>query len=313
MPPKRGKKAAPATPALGGCKIAFSGTFGVPQTGLKTKAEALGAAVASTVSDDVTHLVATEADYKKPSSKVAKAQSLGIHIVDLSWLSDSEQNNAKQPEDDHVPGGSDKNDTTPGATSKQVSSQADATASTTTRSRKRTAPPASANASDNEAAPQPKKTRGRKTAPAANADEADDVKMQDSNGTVDAEPEVKKEKGKGKAEPAMGAGQVAKRKDIQIPLDEGCPFVTSAVYIDDSGIIYDASLNQTNASNNNNKFYRVQVRPTHATFYAISDRLVAFGGYERRVQDVDSMGPRRRARPDSSPSHGLAERRYAAV
>jgi poly [ADP-ribose] polymerase len=47
--------------------------------------------------------------------------------------------------------------------------------------------------------------------------------------------------------------------NLDIPIDEG---VSSAwhVYVDpDSGIIYDASLNQTNASNNNNKFYRVQV------------------------------------------------------
>lgn len=46
---------------------------------------------------------------------------------------------------------------------------------------------------------------------------------------------------------------------LDIPIDDG---VSSAwhVYVDpDTGIIYDASLNQTNASNNNNKFYRVQV------------------------------------------------------
>lgn len=46
---------------------------------------------------------------------------------------------------------------------------------------------------------------------------------------------------------------------LDIPIDDG---VASSwhVYVDpDTGIIYDASLNQTNASNNNNKFYRVQV------------------------------------------------------
>ena len=31
------------------------------------------------------------------------------------------------------------------------------------------------------------------------------------------------------------------------------------VYVDPEGIVYDASLNQTNAGNNNNKFYRIQV------------------------------------------------------
>ncbi|KAG9698518.1 PARP-domain-containing protein, partial [Aureobasidium melanogenum] len=46
---------------------------------------------------------------------------------------------------------------------------------------------------------------------------------------------------------------------LDIPIDDG---VASSwhVYVDpDTGIIYDASLNQTNASNNNNKFYRVQL------------------------------------------------------
>lgn len=35
--------------------------------------------------------------------------------------------------------------------------------------------------------------------------------------------------------------------------------MTHSVYVDDNGIIFDATLNQTNASNNNNKFYRIQL------------------------------------------------------
>ena len=49
-------------------------------------------------------------------------------------------------------------------------------------------------------------------------------------------------------------------RDIHVPVDEGCPLAMHRVYIDPSGVIYDGSLNQTNASNNNNKFYRIQVR-----------------------------------------------------
>lgn len=52
---------------------------------------------------------------------------------------------------------------------------------------------------------------------------------------------------------------VAKSKDIAIPADEHCPLQQHRVYIEKSGLIYDASLNQTNASNNNNKFYIVQL------------------------------------------------------
>ena len=277
MPPKRGTKAAaPAKPALDGCKIVLSGTFpGATHASIKTRAEALGATVASSVTDDATHLVATEADYNKPSPKVTKAQSLGIHIVGIDWLSLSEQSSTKEPETGHVLGAPAQDDD-PAQTdpSKAASSQANGTGTTTTiassRTRKRATPAAADNASDTEAAPKAKKTKGRKTAAAkadagADADADEDVQMKDANGATDADADAEpkeEEKGKGKAqaERAMGEGQVAKSNDMQIPLDEGCLFPTSKVYIDDSGVIYDASLNQTNSSNNNNKFYRIQVR-----------------------------------------------------
>jgi poly [ADP-ribose] polymerase len=58
----------------------------------------------------------------------------------------------------------------------------------------------------------------------------------------------------------VGDGQNAKSKQIAISVDEFCPLASYQVYIDDDGTIWDASLNQTNASANNNKFYKVQVR-----------------------------------------------------
>jgi hypothetical protein len=85
----------------------------------------------------------------------------------------------------------------------------------------------------------------------------------------------------------MKDGQVAKEKSLHVSLDEGCnrksknfsfsllrPFscalnlriaintctkVSYRVYIDDSGIVWDATLNQTNAASSNNKFYRIQL------------------------------------------------------
>ncbi|THW53395.1 PARP-domain-containing protein [Aureobasidium pullulans] len=55
--------------------------------------------------------------------------------------------------------------------------------------------------------------------------------------------------------------------NLDIPIDEG---VSSSyrVYVDPiTGIIYDAFLNQTNASNNNNKFYRVQLLQSGSGVY----------------------------------------------
>lgn len=59
----------------------------------------------------------------------------------------------------------------------------------------------------------------------------------------------------------IGDGTNAKSSKLQIPLDEYCPLSNHQyqVYVSEDGTIYDASLNQTNASNNNNKFYRIQV------------------------------------------------------
>ena len=58
----------------------------------------------------------------------------------------------------------------------------------------------------------------------------------------------------------VGDGKNANSKQIAIEVDEYCPLASWSVYIGDDGTIYDASLNQTNSSANNNKFYKVQVR-----------------------------------------------------
>lgn len=67
-----------------------------------------------------------------------------------------------------------------------------------------------------------------------------------------------KRKASGKQAPKADAkqpkqdGQKAISHDINVPLDEGFNS-TGKVYLDDDGIIYDASLNQTNIGGNNNK------------------------------------------------------------
>lgn len=58
----------------------------------------------------------------------------------------------------------------------------------------------------------------------------------------------------------VGDGQNAKSKKVTIEVDEYCTLSGYRVYIEDDGSIWDASLNQTNSSANNNKFYKVQVR-----------------------------------------------------
>ena len=60
--------------------------------------------------------------------------------------------------------------------------------------------------------------------------------------------------------PILGNGQCLRRKNILIPVDTHCPLYNYSVYVESmSGMIYDAALNQSNTSNNHNKFYRLQV------------------------------------------------------
>ncbi|OAA55504.1 Poly(ADP-ribose) polymerase, catalytic domain protein [Niveomyces insectorum RCEF 264] len=54
------------------------------------------------------------------------------------------------------------------------------------------------------------------------------------------------------------AGKIASAT-LKIPVDECCPFSNAIVYIDTDEVVWDASLNQTNSGNNNNKFYRIQI------------------------------------------------------
>ncbi|KAI1348248.1 poly polymerase catalytic domain-containing protein [Xylaria sp. FL0043] len=98
--------------------------------------------------------------------------------------------------------------------------------------------------------------KGSRKRPASQNND-DDSQLPQSKKKGKAGDNSKPEKG----EPKVADGQIAKSFDVKIPVDEGADnaLINYEVYIDDDGVIYDASLNQTNASNNNNKFYRVQL------------------------------------------------------
>lgn len=217
MPPKRGKKAAaPVAPPLEGCCVVFSGTFpGQSQSALLDHAARLGAKTAKSVTKDATHLVTTQADVDKSSSKVKDAQSRDIFLVNLDWMLDSEQSNAKADETQYTFGNATSN----------AAPASDAAASQTKDSKKRQA-------------------------------------SSDDNASSADQPDTKKKKAvteKEKPAPNFGEGQIAKSKNIAIPVDEECHLGGYGVHVDPDGVIWDAALNQTNAGNNNNKFYRLQV------------------------------------------------------
>lgn len=105
--------------------------------------------------------------------------------------------------------------------------------------------------------------RGKKVAAAATGSTAGPSSASQSNGPSkkrQASPDTEPEFNKKKKIANFGEGQIAKSQDVRVPLDEMCPLQSYGVYVDENdGVIWDASLNQTNAGQNNNKFYRLQL------------------------------------------------------
>ncbi|KAK8089066.1 hypothetical protein PG997_004027 [Apiospora hydei] len=108
--------------------------------------------------------------------------------------------------------------------------------------------------------PPKRKAAAAKTEPKAKAKAKADPPTADSKADSEADSEAEPKTEPKTEPPAIGEAQIANPEaKLHIPVDEMFPYAHYEVYIDDAGIIYDAALNQTNSSNNNNKFYRVQL------------------------------------------------------
>lgn len=232
MPPKAKKAAASVPPAktapLDGCVIAFSGRFtGYKQSDLESKVASLGGQPAKSVVASTTHVVTTQADYDNMCTKVWQAKDRGgIFILNLDWLLESEESNTKQAEAQYLfdasqNGTSNGNNAVVPSSTQPTSTQPAPVQSNSSKKRQASATP--------EPKTKPKKTK------------LDEVAQN------------------GKAA-AIGKEQIAKSWDVQVPVDEGCYLSGYGVHVDEDSVIWDASLNQTNAGQNNNKFYRIQVR-----------------------------------------------------
>lgn len=232
MPPKTKKAAASVPPAstapLDGCVIAFSGRFtGYKQSALESKVASLGGQPVKSVVAGTTHVVTTQADYDNMCTKVWQAKDRGdIFILSLDWLLESEESNTKQPEAQYLFDAS-QNGTTNG---------------------------------NNTVVPLPNQLTSTGPAPV----QSNSSKKRQASATPEPKTKTKKTKldevaSNGKAV-TIGKEQIAKSWDVQVPIDEGCYLTGYGVHVDEDSVIWDASLNQTNAGQNNNKFYRIQVR-----------------------------------------------------
>ena len=210
MPRKR-TKTATQPQLLIGCHIALSGTFtGTTHAAIQGQITSLGGSITKSITDDTTHLVTTQRDYDKSSTKVNAAREHNLHIVSLGWIEHCLSTTSKVAEKAYL----------------FTSSPADVPS-------------------------QPNSPPKRDASPDSSADENVKSRHKKQKTVNGSKTELKSDK--------VADGQIVKSSNVKIPLDEGCSLTTYEVYIDENGIIYDASLNQANATANNNKFYRIQV------------------------------------------------------
>ncbi|KAL2793619.1 poly polymerase catalytic domain-containing protein [Aspergillus keveii] len=192
--------------------IAVSGTFpGLKQADLRKIVESQGATFSATVGADCTHLVTTQKEVEKNSTKFQQACGIQkCEIVTLNWLLDSDKANKPVSEKSYHFG---------------------------------THNPENKNKSDSAPAKAEKK---RSAKDALDADD-DETNKKLKNGVEDAQRVTSEKAGK-----------------LKVDIDEGyypngVGWSGPSVYIDKSGLIWDATLNQTVAAANNNKFYRIQL------------------------------------------------------
>ncbi|GMK57423.1 hypothetical protein CspeluHIS016_0402570 [Cutaneotrichosporon spelunceum] len=229
---------------LKGCRIVV-GLPGKLGTDLEEQVAKLGAQTSKNVTKTVTHLIANTADITAGSAKVDRANKLGIPIVDQRWVEACEDEGEQVETDKYVElaaGTGAANGAANGTVNSAINGSAPA------KGKKRAAE------SDDEDT-KPAKRGKAVSKPAAKPASASPSKAAGAAASAKLQGKADKAASKGESD-----GQKAKKtKGFNVPIDEYCNLVTYKVYIDDDGIIYDANLNQTNAGNNNNKFYRVQL------------------------------------------------------
>ncbi|ODA76069.1 hypothetical protein RJ55_08352 [Drechmeria coniospora] len=246
MAPRR-KQAAAAKPPLEGCTVVLSGRFtslGHTQGTMEALVRTLGGGTAKTMTaQGITHLVCTEQDYENGSSKVAGARAAGdLPIVKPDWIFECQRQNKTLATDEFLW-------TTPAPAPVLATASASAASSpedtATAMAGKRVSASAVKDEAGDEADAVPPVKRRRADGCSGRAAAV--------HGMADAEEE------KGAAEMVV-EGQFVKKEGFTIPLDEFCSLDSYQVHVDPgSGMIYDASLNQSSTSNNHNKFYRLQI------------------------------------------------------
>ncbi|EGX89735.1 poly polymerase 2 ADP-ribosyltransferase 2 [Cordyceps militaris CM01] len=254
---------------LEGLRIAVSGHVNVSDYGphgIEYLLGDLGAVQENRVVNAVTHVVSTREDYLKNATKVRNAKDKDLPIVRAAWVTECDRTQTLVDVEKHTWSQViEEEEKLKDARREFLAAQ---TISQTNGADKKR-PIAVSNSNDvaandddvdepQAAEPKPKKARsarGKAKAPF----EEEDQEMKDADKDDESAKQLQEEDANGANGAKEEQGQIAKQ-GLVIPVDSFCSLPGFQVYLDpDSGVIYDASLNQTNASNNNNKFYIIQL------------------------------------------------------
>ncbi|KJZ74530.1 hypothetical protein HIM_06126 [Hirsutella minnesotensis 3608] len=210
--------------ALEGCVVVLSGRFTKydhSQASLEQLVRSMGGGVGKSAVANMTHVVCTEQDYADGAVKVKAAVARDVPVVKPEWLLECEKQHTALAVDDFLWSG--------------AVSAADGA------STKRPAQVSPSSAADDQGAPASEPpVKKRKANGDSGGKDVEAVEAEDKRPAAD--------------------GQFMKKKGAVIPRDGYCHLTDHEVHVDpDTGMIYDASLNQSSASNNHNKFYRLQI------------------------------------------------------
>ncbi|EPS37847.1 hypothetical protein H072_8389 [Dactylellina haptotyla CBS 200.50] len=309
--------------------FALSGSFeGLTKKDVETMIANNGGSVKGSVTKAVTHLITTPEDFAKNTVKVVTATANGLPIVSIDWLQDSVKKKKKQAESKYdlskpQPAKASKASSskaaapakaaTTKAAAKASSSKAAAapapapqTATITGRKRARKAADEEEDEEEEEEEEEkPAKGKGKGKAKAAApkakakapaAKKRKGKKKDEEEEEEEEDEEMEDEEDEEEPEPIASAEEVAERerqKGYKAPVDDICPLSRAGfqVYEDDNDVKFDASLNQTNIGNNNNKFYILQLIHNKGSF-AVWTRWgrVGEGGQNKLMQGYDLDG-----------------------
>lgn len=308
----QGRNALPAGRPLTEYHVVLYGTFSRPHKELKSLFTFLGASVTDRVSQHTSHLVCDKRNFDTNALQVRVARSLKKGpvkvLVKPGWVEaivnfkDDPKIGALPNPDDYLWETLDEHGN---AKAEPAASSNAKTISSCRKSKFRIANPNEGERSYDRSSithGHGNGTSGHDPVDNSVHDTVDEQLTKTNISEVPDEPftvEVTEEQALGKKPIDPSHCQVLSKGHIVVPVDDHCLLQDYAVYIDPrSGTAYDASLNQCNASNNNNKFYRLQVIIAPQT--SVTSRILQssqltsrmLDPFQRRqLQDLDPLGP----------------------